>query len=155
MEHRIGGLEKSDNSGHVSYDEENHSHMVKLRQRKVDIISNSLDEISPYGDNSGDLVVVGWGGTYGAIRSAVNKSWEEGMSVSHIHIRNLNPFPNDLGEKLSKFTNVLVPEINLGQLNTILRSKYLIDTKSLNKVEGKPFKPSEIFESIKKTLRES
>jgi 2-oxoglutarate ferredoxin oxidoreductase subunit alpha len=126
--------------------------MVKLRQRKVDVIADSFDEIKPYGDDSGDLLVLGWGGTYGAIRSAVQRARLEGDSVSHIHLRNLNPMPKDLGEKLLKYKKVLIPEINLGQLNSIIRSKFLINTESLNKVEGKPFTPSEIHENIKKIL---
>ena len=149
LEHRIGGLEKWDETGHVSYDPDNHDYMVRLRQKKVDVIADSFSEIKPYGDETGELVVLGWGGTYGAIRSAVQRARVEGKSVSQIHLRNLNPLPKDLGEKLSKYKNVLIPEINLGQLNSIIRSKYLIDTKSLNKVEGKPFTPSEIYDYIK------
>ena len=152
LEHRIGGLEKSDKTGNINYDPDNHNHMVKLRQRKVDVISDSFDEIKPYGDDSGDLLVLGWGGTYGAIRSAVQRARLEGDSVSHIHLRNLNPMPKDLGEKLLKYKKVLIPEINLGQLNSIIRSKFLINTESLNKVEGKPFTPSEIHGNIKKIL---
>ena len=116
------------------------------------MLPNSFSKIKPFGDDKGKLLVLGWGGTYGAIRSAVQRARVEGNSVSHIHIRNLNPFPKDLGDKLSKYEKVLIPEINLGQLNSIIRSKYLIDTESLNKVEGKPFTPSEIYESIKKIL---
>ena len=153
LEHRIGGLEKSEGSGNVNYDKDNHDFMVRLRQKKVDVISNSMDEIEPFGDSSGDLLVLGWGGTYGAIRSAVQKSIEEGKSVSHIHLRNLNPFPNDLGEKLSNYKKVLVPELNLGQLNSILRSRYLVDTVALNKVEGQPFTPTEIHFKINEVLK--
>ena len=127
--------------------------MVKLRQEKVDIISNSFKEIEVYGEESGELLVLGWGGTYGAIRSAVQRSNVEGMSIAHIHLRNLNPFPKDLGEKLIKFEKVLIPELNLGQLNTMIRSKFLIQTESLNKVEGKPFTPSEIYSSINKIIK--
>ena len=96
--------------------------------------------------------MLGWGGTYGAIRSAVQRARVEGNSVSHIHLRNLNPLPNDLGKKLLNYDKVLIPEINLGQLNSIIRSKYLINTDSLNKIEGKPFTPSEIHSYIKKIL---
>tara|TARA_Y100000996_G_scaffold411156_1_gene394785 strand:+ start:1955 stop:3784 length:1830 start_codon:yes stop_codon:yes gene_type:complete len=152
LEHRIGGLEKWDETGHVSYDPDNHDYMVRLRQKKVDVIADSFSDIDPFGDDSGDLVVLGWGGTYGAIRSAVQRSRVEGNSVSQIHLRNLNPLPKDLGEKLSRYKKVLIPEINLGQLNSIIRSKFLIDTESLNKVEGKPFTPSEIYDHIKTIL---
>ena len=152
LEHRIGGLEKSDNTGNINYDPDNHNHMVILRQKKVDVIADSFEKIKPYGDDSGKLVVLGWGGTYGAIRSAVQRARVEGKSVSQIHLRNINPLPNDLEEMLSRFDDVLIPEINLGQLNSIIRSKYLINTKSLNKVEGKPFTPSEIFDHINTIL---
>tara|TARA_B100002052_G_scaffold60368_2_gene53409 strand:- start:10575 stop:12404 length:1830 start_codon:yes stop_codon:yes gene_type:complete len=152
LEHRIGGLEKWDETGHVSYDPDNHDYMVRLRQKKVDVIADSFSDIDPFGDDSGDLVVLGWGGTYGAIRSAVQRARVGGDSVSQIHLRNLNPLPKDLGEKLSRYKKVLIPEINLGQLNSIIRSKFLIDTESLNKVEGKPFTPSEIYDHIKTIL---
>ena len=148
LEHRIGGLEKWDTSGNISYDPENHQHMVQLRQQKVDVIADSFGDIDVYGEGGGELLVLGWGGTYGAIRSAVQRAKVEGKSVSQIHLRNLNPFPKDLGEKLVKFEKILIPELNLGQLNSIIRSRYLINTKSLNKVEGKPFTPSEIYSSI-------
>ena len=153
LEHRIGGLEKWDETGHVSYDPENHNHMVKLRQKKVDVISNSFKETEVYGKESGELLVLGWGGTYGAIRSAVQRAKVEGKSVSQIHLRNLSPLPKDLGEKLVKYEKILIPELNLGQLNSIIRSNYLINTKSLNKVEGKPFTPSEIYSSINKIIK--
>ncbi len=152
LEHRIGGLEKWDTTGHVSYDPDNHEHMVKLRQKKVDVIADSFPETEVYGDQSGKLLVLGWGGTYGAIRSGVQRARVEGVSVSQIHLRNLNPLPNDLAEKLMKFESILIPEINMGQLNSIIRSKYLIDTKTLNKVEGKPFTPSEIHAKIKELV---
>ena len=153
MEHRIGGLEKWDETGHVSYDSENHNHMVMLRQEKVDVIANSFKETEVYGKEGGELLVLGWGGTYGAIRSAVQRARVEGKSIAQIHLRNLNPFPRDLGEKLVKYEKVLIPELNLGQLNSMIRSKYLIDTESLNKVEGKPFTPSEIYSSINKIIK--
>ena len=152
LEHRIGGLEKWDKTGHVSYDTENHNHMVNLRQKKIDVIADSFDPIEPFGDSSGKLLVLGWGGTYGAIRSAVQRARIEGKSVSHIHIRNLNPLPKDLGEMLLNYEQVLIPELNLGQFNGIIRQKFLVETKALNKVEGKPFTPSEIYEEITKLL---
>jgi len=153
LEHRIGGLEKWDKTGHVSYDTDNHNYMVNLRQKKINIIADSYNEIEPFGESSGKLLILGWGGTYGAIRSAVQRARLENKSVSHIHLRNLNPLPNDLGEKLSNYEQVLIPELNLGQLNGIIRSKYLIDTKTLNKVEGKPFTPSEIYQELDNILK--
>ena len=152
MEHRIGGLEKWDKTGHVSYDTENHNHMVKLRQKKIDIIADSFDPTDVYGDEKGELLVLGWGGTHGAIRSAVLRARKEKKSVSQIHLRNLNPMPKDLKQKLDRFDKILVPELNLGQLNAIIRSKYLVDSKGFNKVEGKPFTPSEIYNEINKIL---
>ena len=127
--------------------------MVQLRQQKVDVIADSFGDIDVYGEGGGELLVLGWGGTYGAIRSAVQRAKVEGKSVSQIHLRNLNPLPKDLGEKLVKYEKVLIPELNTGQLNSIIRSKYLIDTESLNKVEGKPFTPSEIYSSINQIIK--
>ena len=126
--------------------------MVELRQKKVDVIADNLPKIETFGEESGEVLGLGWGGTYGAIRSAVQRMIVEGKSVSHIHLRNLNPFPKDLGEKLIKFDKVVIPELNLGQLNSLIRSKFLIDTKNINKVEGKPFTPSEIYEEVSKIL---
>ena len=153
LEHRIGGLEKADVTGHVSYDPDNHHHMVKLRQKKIDIIADFIPEAKPYGNEKGDFLVLGWGGTYGAIRSAVEKCNEEGLSVSHLHLKYLNPLPKNLGEVLLKFNKVLIPEINLGQLSDIIRANYLIDTINYNRVSGKPFTKSDIYEKILDTLK--
>ena len=154
LEHRVGGLEKWDTSGHVSYDPDNHHHMVELRQKKVDIIADELPKSKIFGKAKGDILVLGWGGTHGAIRSAVESMQNEGMSVSHLHLRYLNPLPKDLGEILVKFQKVIIPELNMGQLAMIIRSKYLIDTISLNKVAGKPFTRTEIYNKIQYTLKE-
>ena len=153
LEHRIGGLEKADVTGHVSYDPDNHHHMVKLRQKKIDIIADFIPEAKPYGNDKGDFLVLGWGGTYGAIRSAVEKCNEEGLSVSHLHLKYLNPLPKNLGEVLLKFNKVLIPEINLGQLSDIIRANYLIDTINYNRVSGRPFTKSDIYEKILDTLK--
>ena len=153
LEHRIGGLEKADVTGHVSYDPDNHHHMVKLRQKKIDIIADFIPEAKPYGNDKGDFLVLGWGGTYGAIRSAVEQCNEEGLSVSHLHLKYLNPLPKNLGEVLLKFNKVLIPEINLGQLSDIIRANYLIDTINYNRVSGKPFTKSDIYEKILDTLK--
>ena len=152
LEHRIGGLEKWDDSGHVSYDPENHDYMVRLRQRKIDVVTQSIPDAQVYGDDSGEILVIGWGGPYGAIRSAVKKLRDKGKSVSHLHLRHLNPFPKNLGEILLKYKKVLIPELNLGQLASVLRSKFLVDIKSLNKIEGKPFISSEIMNKIEELL---
>ncbi len=152
MEHRVGGLEKSDGSGNVSYDPENHDHMTRLRHEKVDIIAKDIPPAEPYGKEAGELLIIGWGSTYGAIRSAVELAIEEGYSVSHLHIRHINPFPANLGEVLLKYQNILIPELNMGQLAMLIRSKYLVDAEPMNKVEGKPFKLKEIYNKIKEIL---
>ena len=153
MEHRIGGLEKWEETGHVSYDPENHQKMVELRQRKVDIIAKDIAPAKVFGKESGDLLVIGWGGTHGAIRSAVENAQDEGMAVSHLHLRHLNPFPQNLGEILVKFQKVMIAELNLGQLSTIIRSKFLVDAVGLNKVQGKPFTQTEVYNKINKLVK--
>ncbi len=151
LEHRIGGLEKSEDGG-VSYDPENHEKMTKLRSEKVERIADSIPPIELHGDGQGDLLVIGWGGTYGAITSAVKAMQAEGFSVSSLHLRYLNPLPKDLGGILQKFKKVIIPELNLGQLSFILRSKYLVDAIPLTKVQGKPFKVSELRDAFHKQL---
>ena len=153
MEHRIGGLEKWEETGHVSYDPENHQKMVELRQEKVDIIARDLPPAKPFGKESGDLLVIGWGGTHGALRSAVETAQSEGMSVSHLHLRHLNPLPQNLGEILVKFQKVLIAELNLGQLANIIRAKFLVDAVGLNKVQGKPFTQTEVFNKITELVK--
>jgi 2-oxoglutarate ferredoxin oxidoreductase subunit alpha len=148
LEHRIGGLEKQDKTGNVNYEPENHEKMVHLRAEKVERIANDIPPAKVEGDEKGDLLVVGWGGTYGAIRSAVEAKRAEGKSVSHLHLRYVNPLQKNVGEILYNFKHVLVPEINLGQLIKVLRSKYLVPAVGLNKVQGQPFKSSEIEEKI-------
>jgi 2-oxoglutarate/2-oxoacid ferredoxin oxidoreductase subunit alpha len=153
LEHRVGGLEKNEEGG-VSYDPNNHEEMTRLRADKVNAIANSLPPSEVFGDaEGGDLLVLGWGGTYGAITSAVRNLRTEGFSVSSLHLRNLNPFPNDLGDILSKFKKVLIPELNMGQLSLLIRSKYLIDVISYSKVQGQPFKVSELSNNILETIR--
>jgi 2-oxoglutarate ferredoxin oxidoreductase subunit alpha len=147
LEHRIGGLEKGEDGG-VSYDPDNHEEMTRLRAEKVAVISKSFKPLDIRGESEGDLLVIGWGGTYGAISSAVGNLIEEGFSVSSVHLRHLNPLPDDLGEVMGRFKKVIVPELNLGQLALILRAKYLIDVLSYGKVQGKPFKVSELTEKF-------
>ncbi len=152
LEHRIGGLEKQDKTGNVNYEPENHDKMVHLRAEKIERIANDIPLASVEGDERGDLLVVGWGGTYGAIRSAVEAKRAQGKSVSHLHLRYVNPLQRNIGEILYNFKHVLVPEINLGQLIKVLRAKYLVPAVGLNKVEGLPFKSSEIEEKIDEIL---
>jgi len=152
LEHRVGGIEKAENTGHVSYDPENHHKMVKLRQEKVDRIQNDIPETEVFGENHGDLLVLSWGGTFGACRSAVESMQEEGLNVSHVHLRWISPLPKDLGEILIHFKNVLVPEINLGQLLRLIRAEYLVDAQGLNLVRGRPIGAGKIIETVKKIL---
>ena len=148
LEHRIGGLETEDLTGNVSYDPKNHEDMIHLRSKKVEAVSATVPDIVPFGDDSGDVLVVGWGSTYGAIRTAVEKSRDEGKSVSHIQLRYINPLPNNLGDVLLKYKKIIVPELNMGQLNSILRSKFLVNSVGLNKIQGKPLTVEEIYNKI-------
>jgi 2-oxoglutarate ferredoxin oxidoreductase subunit alpha len=152
LEHRIGGLEKEDVTGNVSYDPLNHEKMVRLRQAKIDRIADFIPELEVNGDPSGEVLVVGWGGTHGAITSAVESLRGRGRPVSSIHLRYLNPFPRNLGEVLKRFDRVLVCELNLGQLRMLLRARFLVDAFGLNKVQGKPFKVSEIVDAVERLL---
>jgi 2-oxoglutarate ferredoxin oxidoreductase subunit alpha len=151
LEHRIGGLEKSEDGG-VNYDPENHEQMTHLRAEKVERIADTIPPTQLHGEAEGDLLVIGWGGTYGAITSATQAMQAEGFSISSLHLRHLNPLPKDLGEIIKRFKKVIVPELNLGQLSLILRAKYLVDAIPLTKVQGKPFKVSELRDSFHKEL---
>lgn len=153
LEHRVGGLEKAENTGHVSYDPDNHQRMVELRQEKVNRIQDDIAKTEVYGDNNGDVLIVSWGGTYGSCRSAVETLHEDGKSVSHIHLRWISPLPKDLGEIIIKFKNVLVPEINMGQLIKLLRAEYLVDAKGLNQVTGRPISATRIIENVNQLIR--
>ncbi|HVP04091.1 MAG TPA: 2-oxoacid:acceptor oxidoreductase subunit alpha [Dehalococcoidia bacterium] len=148
LEHRIGGLEKADITGNVSYDAANHDKMVRLRAEKVERIANDIPEVQITGDQSGELLVLGWGSTYGAILTAVQRAQARGLSVSHAHLRHLSPFPKNLGDVISRFEKVLIPELNLGQLALLVRGKYLVDAATLNKVSGRPFLIREVEEKI-------
>jgi 2-oxoglutarate ferredoxin oxidoreductase subunit alpha len=139
FEHRIGGLEKADQTGHISYDPENHELMTRLRAQKVQNVADDLPPTEIEGAASGDLLVLGWGGTWGAISTAVLQLQKEGASVSSVHLRHLCPLPNDLGAILKNFTTVVVPELNNGQLIRVIRDAYLVDAKGINQIQGKPF----------------
>jgi 2-oxoglutarate ferredoxin oxidoreductase subunit alpha len=154
LEHRIGGLEKQDITGNVSYDPENHMHMVLTRAEKVAAIAEDIPEIEIFGEPRGRVLVVGWGSTYGAITSAVEEVQKRGESVSSIHLRHLNPFPRNLGEIIERFDRVLVPELNMGQLAMLLRARFLVPAISFPKVKGKPFKISEIVSKIEEVCRD-
>ena len=153
LEHRIGGLEKADISGNVSYDPENHEQMVHLRAEKVARIANDIPPIEIFGQSSGELLVLSWGGTYGAIRTAVEHKQAESKSVSHVHLRYLNPLPKDLGDVMKGFKRVFIPELNLGQLRLLIRAEYLVDAAGLNKIQGQPFHVFEVESKIDELLR--
>jgi 2-oxoglutarate ferredoxin oxidoreductase subunit alpha len=144
LEHRIGGLEKLDILGTVSYDPDNHHRMSLLRAAKVAGIAHDIAPLEVFGPPEGDLLILGWGSTYGAIRSAVERLQARGTSVAHAQIRHLNPFPANTGEVLRRYRTVLVPEVNLGQLRTLVRAEYLVDAVGFNLVRGKPFAIGEI-----------
>lgn len=153
LEHRVGGLEKQNITGNVSYDPENHQLMVKIRQEKIDKIADYIPEQKiDNGPDKGKVLVLGWGSTYGAIKSAVAELVEEGEQVSHAQLRYVRPFPKNLGDLIKNFDKVLVPELNNGQLVKIIRDQYLVDAKGLNKIMGVPFTKIEIVEEIKKML---
>lgn len=153
LEHRIGGIEKDHDNGDISYDADNHQKMTDVRKNKIDGIANYIPEQDvALGDSKGKLAVLGWGSTYGSIHQAVKRCRQEKMDVSHIHVRYMNPLPKNLGELLSNFDQVLMPEMNTGQFVDVIRAKYLIDAKALNKVSGQPFKIREIEAAIKSLL---
>lgn len=153
LEHRIGGLEKQNITGAVSYDPDNHQLMVKIRQEKVDKIADYIPaQTLDSGADEGDVLVLGWGSTYGAIKSAVAELQAQGYAVSHAHLRHLRPFPRNLGELLQKFKQVLIPEINNGQLIKIIREQFLVDAKGYNKIMGVPITKGELINKLKELL---
>ena len=149
LEHRVGGLEKDSLTGNVSYDPANHQRMTDLRAEKVARVVNDIPDLVPFGEEKGKVLVIGWGGTYGSIHSAVKRCQAQGLSVSQIHLRHLNPFPANLGELIGSFDKVLIPELNAGQLSVLIRARYLCDAQGLNKVEGQPFKTHELMNAIR------
>jgi 2-oxoglutarate ferredoxin oxidoreductase subunit alpha len=150
LEHRIGGLEKGDGHGNISYDPANHDFMVRTRQAKVDGIARSLPPLE-VDDPAGDakVLVVGWGSTYGPIGAACRRVRRAGLPVAQVHLRHLNPLPSDLGEILHRYERVVVPEMNLGQLAMLLRARYLVDVIGYNQVRGMPFRAAELAEVFK------
>jgi 2-oxoglutarate/2-oxoacid ferredoxin oxidoreductase subunit alpha len=152
LEHRVGGLEKEDVTGNVSYDAANHEHMVRIRAKKIANIANEIPELTVVGPEQGDLLVIGWGGTYGAILSAVQRAQRKGLKVACAHLRYLNPMPRNTGQVLKRYKKVLVPELNSGQLSMLLRATHLVDAQGLNKIQGKPFLVSEIEQKIEQMV---
>jgi 2-oxoglutarate ferredoxin oxidoreductase subunit alpha len=152
LEHRVGGLEKQDVSGNINYEPLNHEKMVRIRAAKVAAIVQDIPDVVPVGDPEGDLLIVAWGSTHGAITAAVNAQRAEGHKIGHVHLRHLNPLPSNLGDVLLRYKQVLVPELNMGQLLWVLRAKYLVDAVGLNKIQGRPFKQAELEQKIKEML---
>jgi 2-oxoglutarate ferredoxin oxidoreductase subunit alpha len=148
LEHRVGGLEKEDGTGEVSYEPANHEHMVRLRERKIAGIAGDIPELAVDADEGAELLVIGWGSTYAAIYAGVRQARERGARVARAHLRYLNPFPRNLGEVVRRYPQVLVPELNRGHLLRLLRAEFVVDAVGLNKVQGTPFKTLEIEEKI-------
>ncbi|HOI41685.1 MAG TPA: hypothetical protein PK523_01970, partial [Elusimicrobiales bacterium] len=152
-EHRLGGLEKQDVTGAISYDALNHERMTQLRAEKTAGVAKEIPPTKIYGDPEGDLLVAGWGSTYGAIKLAVTEARKAGLKVSSIHVRHMNPLPPDLGVIMRRFRKVLVPEENSGQFRLLLRSACMVEPVGLNKVQGQPLNQEEVLEKIKDVLR--
>src|SRR6266487_688066 len=152
LEHRIGGLEKQDGTGNVNYEPLNHENMVRIRAAKVEAIAQDIPNVLPEGDPEGDLLVVSWGSTAGSITAAIKAQRALGRKIGHLHLRHLNPLPSNVGEVLTRYKNVLVPELNMGQLLWVLRAKYLVDADGLNKIQGRPFKQAELEQKFEEML---
>ena len=148
FEHRIGGLEGQQGTGNVSYDPLNHEKMSHTREAKIQGIANFIPEQEVFGPESGDVLVLSWGGTYGSVFSAVSQAQKEGKSVAHAHVRYLNPLPRNLEALLKNYKRILVPELNMGQLSHIIQSTYGIEVESFNKIQGQPFKIRELTDAI-------
>jgi 2-oxoglutarate/2-oxoacid ferredoxin oxidoreductase subunit alpha len=155
LEHRVGGLEHDQVTGNVSYAPMNHEQMIRTRGRKIAGITREIPKTEVFGADRGDLLVLGWGGTFGALREAVRQLHGQGLAVGHVHLRYLNPMPADLGDVLRRFRRVVVPEINLGQLVKLVRADYLVDAIGFNQVQGRPFKVSELVGRCLKLLKGS
>jgi 2-oxoglutarate ferredoxin oxidoreductase subunit alpha len=153
LEHRIGGIEKQDVTGNINYEPLNHERMVRLRAAKVAGIVQDVPDAVAAGDPEGDLLLVGWGSTYGAITAALRAQREKGRKVGHVHLRYLNPLPKNLGDVLKRYKKVIVPEMNMGQLLMVLRAKYLVDAEGMNKIQGQPFKQAEIEKVIEENTK--
>jgi len=152
LEHRVGGLEKQDVTGNINYEPLNHENMVRIRAAKVAAIVQDIPDVVPVGDNAGDLLIVAWGSTHGAITAAMNAQRAEGRKIGHVHLRHLNPLPANLGDVLKRYKKILVPELNMGQLLWVLRAKFLVDAIGLNKIQGRPFKQAELEQKIEEVL---
>ena len=148
LEHRIGGIEKADGTGNISYDPDNHQLMTNLRQAKIQAIEEDIDPLEFDADEGAKVLILGWGSTYGAIGATCRRLRLRGKKIARAHLKHLNPFPKNTGEVLSRFDKVVIPEMNMGQLNTLIRAKFLIDTVQINKVKGLPFRAAELEERL-------
>jgi len=155
LEHRIGGLEKDALTGNISYDALNHEKMVRTRAEKLQRIAERFDPTEPYYDAEGDVLVIGWGGTYGSITQAVIDARQSGLRVGHVHLRHVFPLPNDLPDVVARYRSVLIPELNTGQLRLHLRGQMGIESVGLNKIQGKPFHVAEVRSAIESLGRRS
>jgi 2-oxoglutarate ferredoxin oxidoreductase subunit alpha len=153
LEHRIGGIEKQDVTGNVNYEPLNHERMVRLRAAKVEAVAQDVPDLVPAGDPDGDLLLVGWGSTYGPITAALRAQRAKGRRIGHVHVRHLNPLPRNMGDLLARYRKVLVPEMNMGQLLWVLRAKFLVPAEGLNKIQGKPFTQREIETKIEEVIQ--
>jgi len=154
--HRIGGIEKEDGSGNISYEPENHERMVRLRAARIAGIAADIPPVAVTGDvDDAELLVVGWGSTWGAIDGAMNRVRVRGRRIAHAHVVHLNPFPANLGDVIRRYPKVLVPEMNLGQLSRLLRAEFLVDAKSVTKIRGVPFTSGELELAILEALQAS
>ena len=154
LEYRVGGLEKEEGTGNVSYDAANHQYMTDMRAWKVSNIANDIDKLEIYGDESADTLVLGWGSTYGGITQAVNRLNEKGVKVASAHFVHINPFPDNTLEVISKFKKVIIPELNTGQLLKLVREAFLVDARGINKVSGEPFTAQELTDKIEEKINE-
>jgi 2-oxoglutarate ferredoxin oxidoreductase subunit alpha len=154
LEHRIGGLEKSDGTGFVSYDPANHQHMVELRAQKVMNAQTMIPPLEAEGPETGDLLVLTWGGTMGACRRATLRAQAKGLSVAHAHLRHLHPMPANTAELIARYRQVLVPELNMGQLATLISARFAAKVTELHKVQGRPFTAAEVFSAIEALVGE-
>ncbi|HXC48164.1 MAG TPA: 2-oxoacid:acceptor oxidoreductase subunit alpha [Candidatus Sulfotelmatobacter sp.] len=152
LEHRIGGIEKQETTGNINYEPLNHEKMVRIRAAKVEAVRQDIPDAVPTGDPEGDLLLVSWGSTFGSVAQAVNEQREKGRKIGHLHLRHLNPLPGNVGDVLKRYKKVLVPELNMGQLLWMLRAKYLVNAVGLNKIQGRPFKQSELEQKIEEML---
>jgi 2-oxoglutarate ferredoxin oxidoreductase subunit alpha len=153
LEHRIGGIEKQDVTGNINYEPANHQHMTDTRRKKIDNIAETIPDLEVKGPADAELLIVGWGGTFGSITTAVERAQRRGLKVAQAHLRYLNPMPKNTAAVLKRFKKILVPELNSGQLSWLLRAKYLAPAEGLCKVQGKPFLVSEIESAIEKMLK--